>query len=313
MSDDGSSQPQDALGALVGAAHVDLVPGPAPLAALLTDQDPILVLSPHFDDAVLSAFGLLQGGSPVEIATVFTGEPDSVRETGWDRLCGFSDSDDAVRSRRAENDQALRDLPVAQRHLGLLDSQYLDAPRAREDLEAVQSFVREWVDGHGPRSIVAVPAGAGRPLSVSAVGSRLVGGPRSERRAAVRRAVGPVGRAVLRGRARVVARRTRPFAHPDHVAVRDTAVRALGGGSGGRILLYEDLPYLWGSPADSQAADVGRSLGSAPQEHQHSVDRDAKASRVAAYASQLRFMYAPHGELDTPSGLPAVERYWAIQ
>lgn len=313
MTDDVPSGTHDGLGLERGGAQLDLVVSPAPLSALLTDQDPVLVLAPHFDDAILSAFGLLQGGSPVEVATVFTGEPGSVRETGWDRLCGFSDSEDAVRSRRAENDQALRDLPVAQQHLGLLDSQYLDAPRAREELEGVQSFVREWVDRHGSRSIVAVPAGAGRSLDVTAAGSRLVGGPRSARRAAVRRAVGPVGRAVLRARARLVARRTKPFAHPDHLAVRDAAVRALSGRTGGRILLYEDLPYLWGSPADLEAADVGRTLGLGAREHRHVVDRDAKAARVAAYASQLRYMYAPHGELDTPAGLPAVERYWAIQ
>lgn len=313
MPDDASSPLQHASDAVQGDTRVDLVPEPAPLSTLLSDQDPVLVLSPHFDDAILSAFGLLGGDSPIEVATVFTGEPESVHETGWDRLCGFSDSEDAVRGRRAENDRALSDLSVAQIHLGLLDAQYLDTPRTREDLEPVRVFVRSWVEAHGSRSIVAVPAGAGRRPSATGAGSRLVGGPRSERRAAVRRAVGPVGRAVLRGRARVVARRTRPFVHPDHVAVRDAAVEAMRGRPGGRVLLYEDLPYLWGSPADSEAADTGRSLGLGALEYRHEVDRDAKASRVAAYASQLRYMYAPHGELDTPSGLPVVERYWSIQ
>jgi len=44
-----------------------------------------LVVSPHLDDAVLSAFGLLEGAD-VEVVNVFTGVPEGARATYWEKL-----------------------------------------------------------------------------------------------------------------------------------------------------------------------------------------------------------------------------------
>ena len=104
-----------------------------------------LIVSPHLDDAVLSAFGLLQLGDQVDVMTILDGAPVPPVRTGWDRLCGFEDSDDAVSARRAENDAALAGAPHGLFSLGLLDAQYLDGPRSIDDSQALVDAVLQWL------------------------------------------------------------------------------------------------------------------------------------------------------------------------
>src|SRR5215470_20022956 len=91
-----------------------------------------IYLSPHLDDAALSAGGLiydqLQSGSPVEIWTLMAGAP---RETEYSPLAqmlhttwGFSDADDAIRGRRQEDQQAADILGAKAVHFDFLDCIY---------------------------------------------------------------------------------------------------------------------------------------------------------------------------------------------
>lgn len=306
----------------VTAAVTQAAPAAAPTTGSARDlvgDAPVLVVSPHLDDAVLSAHALLHLDRPVDVLTVLDGAPDPTRATGWDRLCGFADSTAAVAARHRENSAAMTGLPHTELSLGLLDSQYLDGPRPSGDGTALAEAVQEWAAAHPGPVVIAVPAGAGRPTPGThrASADAQSTGQNSSRRArreAIRRAVGPLGRALLDVRATLVARHTRPFCHDDHVWVRDTILASAPPAA--TVVLYEDLPYLWGRPADDAVAALetsrpGDTAGTTAT--CVAVDREAKARRVGAYASQLRHMHAPLGRLDRPDGLPASERYWLIQ
>ena len=62
---------------------------------------PLLVLSPHFDDAALSCGALLARTEPLTVLDVFTRRPEPEQATEWDRRCGFRGSDEAMAARFA--------------------------------------------------------------------------------------------------------------------------------------------------------------------------------------------------------------------
>ncbi len=106
-----------------------------------------VVVSPHFDDAVLSCWHLLRSDDDVRVVNVFTGVPENGRPPGWwDLLTGAASSAKRVRERAQEDARALA---VAGREavgLGFLDEQY------RTEAEATEPLVDEL------RAVV--PAGA---------------------------------------------------------------------------------------------------------------------------------------------------------
>ena len=85
----------------------------------------VLAVSPHMDDAALSAGNFLcRCDSPV-IVTVFAGIPDRYAElTEWDASCGFANGDDVVMMRRDEDRTAAQHLGGVARWLDFVDSQY---------------------------------------------------------------------------------------------------------------------------------------------------------------------------------------------
>jgi hypothetical protein len=243
-------------------------------------EAPILILEPHFDDAALSCAVLLDRQAPLDILTVFAGDPETPRRGSWDELAGFADSAAALTARREEHVAAFAGSPHRVRLLTLVEQQYLDAPRPDSDLDAIGREVTEWA-AQNPGGLVALPAGAG--WSAPGVVRRL---------------------ARLAGRDRV-----RP--HHAHLLVRDAALAALS--DEWAPLLYEELPYLLGGPADRAARTAGRRAGRDALELAEPVDRDRKAARIAHYASQLPLISPEGRELDDPAALPPVERYWLLE
>lgn len=85
----------------------------------------VVVLSPHLDDAVLSAFSVLTRGEEedVHVVNVFTGTPEREDSLSlWDKVCGFDDSFDVCRRRIAEDERAHAALGVSRVScLGLRD------------------------------------------------------------------------------------------------------------------------------------------------------------------------------------------------
>jgi LmbE family N-acetylglucosaminyl deacetylase len=100
-----------------------------------------VILSPHFDDAVLSCWHVLGRASEVLVVNVFAGEPPSGTLGWWDRLAGGKDSAAVVRTRVDEDRQALALAGCTAVNLPFLDSQYCtpeqDAGEIVEALRAV--------------------------------------------------------------------------------------------------------------------------------------------------------------------------------
>jgi LmbE family N-acetylglucosaminyl deacetylase len=240
----------------------------------------VLIVSPHLDDAVFSCGALLDREEPLDVVTVCTGAPDPPVQGWWDADCGFASSADSVPARRREDDAAFEGLPHRRDGLGLLELQYRERRSAEEDARIVD-WIADWAASN-PSGTVAVPAGAGC----------------SQRLAA-------------RWRRRVLRESCSPPQHPDHVWVRDTVVRALEAASAA-LLLYEEVPYLWGEPADAEAKRVARRGGYRHELLVLPVDRDRKAARIRAYASQIPHISPSHGRLDDPETLPGNERYWLL-
>jgi hypothetical protein len=237
----------------------------------------VLVVSPHLDDAILSCAALVDRAEPIDVVTVFSGAPDPPRRGWWDEETGFADSSESLPARRAEDRAAFAGTPHRLTYLDLIENQYLDGPRGEEEAAMIRAAVEGWCAEH-PGGTVAVPAGAGG---------------RGGRLGRVLELVG-------------AARDPRP--HADHLYVRDALL-----GVEAPLLLYEDLPYLFGGSADREARRIARALRRTAVEHVESIDRAAKARRVAAYTSQIPHISPDDGRLDDPAVLPAVERYWFLR
>jgi LmbE family N-acetylglucosaminyl deacetylase len=117
---------------------------------------PVLVLSPHPDDAILGCWSVLdQLARQVAVVNVFAGLPPAGTTGGWDRECGIPDSVEMMRRRRAEDEAALATAGVTPTHLNFLDRQYTDEER---DITTIAAAVAELV----PRcSAIYAPAATG--------------------------------------------------------------------------------------------------------------------------------------------------------
>lgn len=115
----------------------------------------VVVVSPHLDDAVLSAWLVLTGNRPTRVISCFAGIPHPFVQGSWDHRTGLP-SAAAVAVRRAEDVSALALAGSEAVHLDLLDEQYRggrDAPRAE-----LAALLREHLtDAHE----VWLPAGLG--------------------------------------------------------------------------------------------------------------------------------------------------------
>jgi hypothetical protein len=221
----------------------------------------LLVVSPHLDDAVFSCAAILGRGEPVEVLTVFAGEPQPPRQGWWDEVCGFASSAESVPARRLEDERALAPQGHVRSYLDLLELQHFDGPRPAEDAGRIARAVQEWLTGKDGGT-VALPAGAGWA----------------------------------------------PYWLPTRIAKRLREPR--GDAS---VILYEEIPYLWGGGADRAAKRAGAEHGYRVRLEVVPVDREAKARRIAAYASQIPHISPAEGRLDSPAVLPATERYWWLR
>ncbi|MHC3908533.1 hypothetical protein ACMZ4X_01755 [Achromobacter marplatensis] len=101
----------------------------------------LLVVSPHYDDAILSCGGWLSVCPGSIVVTVCTGPADAPdRLTDWDRRCGFSSAAQAMASRQQENQRALSMIECRGLDLDLQDSQYRDAPDEDRSLMTERLF-----------------------------------------------------------------------------------------------------------------------------------------------------------------------------
>jgi LmbE family N-acetylglucosaminyl deacetylase len=88
-----------------------------------------VALSPHLDDAVLSAGAFLhrlaRRGFSVRVLTVLANDPAATGPAGaWDAACGFRSAGDAARGRRREDERACTALGVRAEWLPFGDETY---------------------------------------------------------------------------------------------------------------------------------------------------------------------------------------------
>ena len=242
---------------------------------------PLLLVSPHLDDAVLSCAAIVERAEAVDVLTVCAGLPEPPRRGWWDEECGFSSSAESMPARMREDEAAFAGTPHRRRYLTLLELQYVDG-RSEDEAKAIAAAVQSWLSTT-PDGTVTLPAGAGcgfRPI--------------------VRRAL------------RALGRPCHPPQHPDHLYVRDAALAALRD-SRTQLLLYEEVPYLIGGRADGEASRIAGADGWELEPIAVPIDRRAKAERVAAYATQVGPLSPAEGRLDDPAALPAEEHYWLLR
>lgn len=124
-------------------------------------MDPLVIVSPHLDDAVLSCGQLMAGRPDTVVVTVFTGTPaHRGASTSYDRNCGFDNAHQAMGRRRQEDAAAMHVLNAVSRHCGFIDHQY--APDKRPELCDIADAIAREVIASDAVGILA-PAGLGHP------------------------------------------------------------------------------------------------------------------------------------------------------
>jgi LmbE family N-acetylglucosaminyl deacetylase len=177
--------------------------------------DRVVIVSPHFDDAVLSCWSVLTGRRDVEVVNVFTRAPALETDLSEAELLTGADDALARASERAREDRAALAVAGARpRNLDLLDHPHWTAGRPAPPTgwrKVARRLVRRRRD--------APDADEGRLREVVEATS-----PHIDRQA---RIYAPAG---LGG-------------HSDHVLVRELGCRLLR--EGARVSFYADQPYCY--------------------------------------------------------------------
>jgi LmbE family N-acetylglucosaminyl deacetylase len=87
-----------------------------------------VILSPHLDDAVLSAWSALSSEREAVVVNVCTGVPPDGTLGPFDAVFGASDSAELMRRRLAEDAAAMALTGCTAHNLGFLEDQYREAP-----------------------------------------------------------------------------------------------------------------------------------------------------------------------------------------
>lgn len=302
------------------------MPEPADDCFNLHDQA-VLVLSPHLDDAWLSASAILSS-TTCDVWTVFAGTPDPAQQTTWDSESGFPDSTATMTARLAEDEAAFAGTVHRVRRLPLLDGAYAPPARRRADLPILTAALSQWL-GANPAGVLVIPVGAGvhvkpalwekvrdgrrqpAPVDSEAVAHTNETGSGSSA-SGIRTRLTQLVRSAMHAdhqRRRRAAQRKGMAANPDHLAVRETALALASDHPGVRIILFEDLPYLWHEDGVAEAARVAKAHQFQLREQITRIDPAEKRGRLTHYRSQLDALDPDQRRLSS-GAVPQTERYW---
>jgi LmbE family N-acetylglucosaminyl deacetylase len=109
------------------------------------EHAPVLLLSPHLDDAVLNCWTVLTSDGDLRIVNVFAGTPRPGFVSEWDARCGANSSAEHMRRRVAEDHEVLGRLGHRPANLPFLDIQYTPREASRVSMAAVDRAVAEIV------------------------------------------------------------------------------------------------------------------------------------------------------------------------
>jgi LmbE family N-acetylglucosaminyl deacetylase len=249
----------------------------------------VLVVSPHLDDAVVSAggriFDLTASGHEVLVWTLFAGSarpPYSPLAQELHELWKLPH--DPVGARRREDVHAVTRLGAEPRHAEFLDAIY------RRDLAGWQ--FAEGSSLYSPSKDAGLHAGLCRAVRVA-----------------------------LPTRPDLVLTAAAIGAHVDHVAVR-AAVLAACRDPGVPVQLWQDLPYS-GRTSETPGVPPGACLGPPERIPVSSAGWLAKCAAVACYESQLSALWPEHADFKVPLAAHArtaeesaagfAETFWAVR
>lgn len=135
---------------------------------IMTNKIPCVFVSPHLDDAVLSAGGMikfLSDKTRVVVANVFT-RPFTQTDIKWANICGYDDAEVFMGNRIREDAFALRQLGIEEvNNLGFSAEWRLKGatPETRAaQTESIRSKVKTIVSGLGQDAVVFYPIAEGR-------------------------------------------------------------------------------------------------------------------------------------------------------
>lgn len=115
----------------------------------------VTVISPHLDDAVFSCGGLIAAARAARVVTVFAGVPPAdLPAPDWDQAAGFASAEQAVLSRRREDNHALTMLGAHAVWLDFWDSQYGRRYTAQQLADALHTVLLTQTEG-----VVVAPLG----------------------------------------------------------------------------------------------------------------------------------------------------------
>ena len=263
-------------GGLAGAAAGEpppgqAAPGLAPLLAAIGAGVPLLVLSAHLDDAVLSCGALMlhaTAHTEVSVLTLFTeGRPPpyTLSARRYLHQVGAQDAETLYVQRRAEDRAVLARLGAVCVHAGLTEALFRLRPRAGRRSAAAR-LLPELAHLY-PVYRVHITSGRLAPADAGTVAAA---------RAIVQRLAGPA----------VVLAPLAVGGHVDHVLARTAAEQ-----SGAPLAYYSDFPHNQHHPADAGfLARRGLTEASWPRL------LEAKAGLVRGYRTQVRALF-PDGRI----------------
>lgn len=121
-------------------------------------MDKAVILSPHFDDAVLNCWQLLSESSAL-VLNIFSGVPPKGTHRFWDLVCGTADSHKMMQKRRRENEAAISlSGSHAQLYLDYLEAQY----RQRQPAVNVNNLAADILELAPAGAVFLAPLAAGR-------------------------------------------------------------------------------------------------------------------------------------------------------
>jgi len=258
----------------------------------------VLYVSPHLDDAVLSAGGLIgrqiASGMRVVVATLVTADPAGLELSPLARRfqAAWGGGSRPFADRCIEDAHAVGALGAEWRHFGLPDCIYRQAPTGRFCYDTMAKLFSGLQD----------PEDTAFVASVSDIVSFLI----DELRPRAIYTVATVGR------------------HVDHVCVV-SAVRTVAKRSETSLLLWEDLPYAIGlyppDQPDTVTAALAR-LGLADAVPDlHEIDMSRKLAALRHYKSQIKELYGSVATMDRAmtdyamslgKAVPC-ERFWNVR
>jgi hypothetical protein len=271
------------------------------------------VCSPHFDDAVLDCWSVLERDPASEVVNVFTAAPSGGFTSWWDQINGASSSAAHVHERGIEDRNALSLAGKTPVNLALLETQYRLRPSPLLHALFRRAAALRFVMLRLPlldRLLYSMP-----PPGAEQLAERIAQAVPNASTLCLPAAIG---------------------GHPDHLIVRSAGVVLASRGF--TVRLYADLPYAirYGWPrwfsaphavrtADRVTAFWGRHLRALrrhiPDPLRNAVvvrltadERARKAEAVRRYGSQFAALNSgrTRGRLDD-DGVFAYEVYWELQ